>query len=64
MIEQVVARGYNPPKREHILDWMSKPEFPTCPTPDDTQACNVYQDVEFPKQVDEKIHAYYDQGNG
>jgi hypothetical protein len=64
LIEQVEARGYNPPKRERILEWMQKQEFPICPNPDDAQACNVYKDVEFPKQVYDKIHAYYDQGNG
>lgn len=51
LIQQVVDRGYNPPKRERILDWMKKQEFPICPHPDDAQACNVYRDVEFPKQV-------------
>lgn len=35
LIQQVAARGYNPPKRERVLDWMSKQEFPICPHPDD-----------------------------
>jgi len=60
----VEARGYNPPKREHILDWMSKQEFRKCPTPEDAQSCTVWKGVEFPKQFYDKIHAYYDQGNG
>ncbi len=64
LIQQVVNRGYNPPKRERILDWMKKQEFPICPHPDDAQACNVYRDVEFPKQVYDKIHAYYEEANG
>ncbi len=64
LIEEVEARGYNPPKRQRIMDWMSKQEFPICPNPDDAQACNVYRDVEFPKRVYDKIHAYYDQANG
>jgi len=64
LIEQVEARGYNPPKRERIMEWMSKQDFPICPHPDDSQACNVYRDIEFPKQVYDKIHAYYDQANG
>lgn len=58
------ARGYNPPKRDRILDWMSKQEFPKCPTPEDAQACTVCKGVEFPKQVYDKIHAYYDQWHG
>ena len=64
LIEQVAARGYNPPKRERILEWMQKQEFPICPHPDDAQACNVYREIEFPKQVYDKIHAYYEGANG
>ncbi len=64
LIEQVEARGYNPPKRQRIMDWMSQQEFPICPHPDDAQACNVYREIKFPKQVYDKIHAYYDQANG
>ena len=64
LIQQVADRGYNPPKRERILEWMSKQEFPICPHPDDAQACNVYRELEFPKQVYDKIHAYYEQANG
>ena len=64
LIQQVTERGYNPPKRERILEWMSKQEFPICPHPDDAQACNVYRELEFPKQVYDKIHAYYEQANG
>lgn len=43
---------------------MSKQEFPKCPTPEDAQACTVGKGVEFPKQVYDKIHAYYDQWHG
>ena len=64
LIEQVAARGYNPPKRERILEWMQKQEFPICPHPDDAQACNVYREIDFPKQVYDKIHAYYEGANG
>lgn len=64
LIEQVASRGYNPPKRERIMEWMQKQEFPLCPHPDDAQACNLYRDIEFPKQVYDKIHSYYEQANG
>ena len=64
LIEQVAARGYNPPKRERIMEWMQKQEFPLCPHPDDSQACNLYRDIEFPKQVYDKIHNYYEHANG
>src|SRR5690242_729729 len=28
LVEQVNARGYNPPKRERVLEWMEKQGFP------------------------------------
>src|SRR4051812_34519209 len=59
LVEQVKARGYNPPKRERILEWMQKQEFPICPHPEDANACNVYGDIDFPKDVYEKIKSYY-----
>ena len=64
LIEQVEARGYNPPERKRILEWMHNQEFLICPNLDDAQACNVNKDVAFPRQVYEKIHAYYDQWHG
>src|ERR1051326_3325452 len=42
LVDQVESRGYNPPKRERILEWMSKQEFPVCPDPRDPSQCNVY----------------------
>ena len=62
LIQQVEARGYNPPKRERILDWMSQQEFPICHAPDDQGACNVYKNLEFPPEVYEKISSYYQHG--
>lgn len=59
LVEQVEARGYNPPKRERILEWMSKQDFPICPNSDDPKACNVYGDIDFPREVYEKIKSYY-----
>src|SRR4051812_28137867 len=32
LVEQVQSRGYNPPKRERILEWQERQEFPICPT--------------------------------
>lgn len=60
LFEQVNARGYNPPKRERILEWMSKQEFPICPNPDDPQGCNIYKDLDLPKEVYDKIAGYYE----
>jgi hypothetical protein len=30
---QVEERGYNPPRRERILEWQSQQDFPICRTP-------------------------------
>ena len=59
-VMQVEARGYNPPKRERILEWQGQQEFPICPTPDDPEACNVYTELEFPQEVYEEIEEYWE----
>jgi hypothetical protein len=59
LIAQVEARDYNPPKRERILEWMRKQEFPICPAPDDPGQCNVYRNLEFPKEVYDRINRFH-----
>lgn len=61
LVEQVEARGYNPPKRERILEWMQKQDFEICPNSGDAGACNVYRDLEFPQETYEKISSFYQQ---
>jgi hypothetical protein len=56
LLAQVSARDYNPPKRERVLDWMSRQKFPICPDPDQ---CNVYKSLDFPKEIYDKIQGYY-----
>jgi len=60
LIKQVEARGYNPPKRERILEWMSQQEFPICHAPEDQGSCNVYKNLDFPPEVYEKISSFYE----
>jgi hypothetical protein len=62
LVRQVEARGYNPPKRERILEWMDQQKFPICHDPDDQGACNVYKNLNFPPEVYEKISSYYQEG--
>ena len=62
LLRQVEARGYNPPKRERILEWMSRQEFPICTAPEDPSQCNVYRNLEFPKQVYDRISEFYENG--
>jgi hypothetical protein len=61
LVRQVQARNYNPPKRERILEWQERQEFPICPNPDDPGACNVYRDIQFPDGVYEEIEEFYEQ---
>ena len=61
LIKQVEAHGYNPPKRERVLEWMSQQEFPICQSPDDQASCNVYKNLDFPPEVYEKIASFYEQ---
>ena len=62
LLRQIDARGYNPPKRERILDWMSRQEFPICPEPEDRSQCNVYRNLRFPEEVYQKIAEFYENG--
>jgi DNA primase large subunit len=61
LIQQVESRGYNPPKRERVLDWDNKQEFPICPDSNDPNACNVYRNLELPEDVYRDIQRYREQ---
>jgi hypothetical protein len=61
LVQQVVTRDYSPPKRERILEWQTQQDFPICPTPEDPDACNVYQDLAFPERVFQHIEEYREQ---
>ena len=62
-ISQVEARNYTPPKRERILEWMRKQDFPVCPEPEDPSQCNVYRNLDFPQDVYNRINEFYVNGN-
>lgn len=59
IVAQVEGHGYNPPKRERILEWMDQQDFPICHDPEDRGECNVYKNLQFPPEVYEKISWYY-----
>ena len=61
LVQQVIARGYNPPRRERILEWQNEQEFPICPDPDDPNACNVYRELDLPEEVFEHIEEFREQ---
>ena len=60
LLKQVEVRDYNPPKRERILDWMQRQKFPICPDTEDPGQCNVYRNLEFPKEIYDKIAQFYE----
>ena len=61
LVKQVKDHDYNPPRRERILEWQAKQEFPICPNPDDPDACNVYKELDLPDRVFEHIEEYREQ---
>ena len=58
MVQQVQDKGYSPPRREKILEFQSQQDFPICPEPDDPDACNAYNELQFPDEVYESIQEY------
>lgn len=60
LIRQVEGKDYNPPKRDRILEWQQRQEFPICPNSDDPDSCNVYKDLQFPEEIYEHISDYYE----
>jgi uncharacterized protein YozE (UPF0346 family) len=60
LLAQVNARDYNPPKRERVLEWMSKQKFPICPEASDPDQCNVYRNLDFPKEIYDRIQDYHE----
>ena len=60
LVEQVNARGYNPPRRERILEWQQRQDFPICPNAEDPRAGNVYRDLTFPNDVYQDIEEFHE----
>jgi predicted Ser/Thr protein kinase len=60
MVEQVVERGYSPPKRERLLEWQAKQDYPIIADPDDPAAGNLYRDLEFPDDTYDHISEYHE----
>ena len=61
MVQQVEDKGYSPPRREKILEFQNQQDFQICPNPDDPDACNVYNELQFPDEVYESIQEYQEQ---
>jgi hypothetical protein len=61
MVQQVEDKGYSPPRREKILEFQNQQDFQICPNPDDPDACNVYNELQFPDEVYESIQESQEQ---
>lgn len=61
MLTQVEAHGYNPPRRERILEWQSQQEFPILPHPEDPDCGNLYRNLRFPDAIYGNIEQYQEQ---
>ena len=58
LVQQVEEKNYSPPKRDKILEYQKQQDFDICPNPDDPDACNPYQELDFPDEVFETIQEY------
>jgi hypothetical protein len=58
LVQQVEEKGYNPPRRDRIVEWQEQQDFQICPNPDDPGACNVYNELTFPDGLYEDIQEY------
>ena len=58
MLRQVEGRDYNPPRRDKILEYQSKQDFPIIPNIDDPDSGNLYRNLKFPDQIYDHIGHY------
>jgi hypothetical protein len=61
LVLQVKAHGYNPPRRERILQWQKMQDFPICPNPEDPNGCNVYRELRFPEDIYNHIDEFWEE---
>ena len=59
-MHQVTDAGYSPPGPGKIRKWQQEQDFPILPEGHDaTDDANLYQDLDFPPEVYEKIESYH-----
>lgn len=61
MVREVIDAGYSPPKRDKILDFQSRQDYPIVENADDPDAGNVYKHLRFPDEVYHHIEHYREQ---
>ena len=61
LVHQVIEAGYSPPGPRKIREWNEKQDFPILPPDHDSvDDANVYQDLDFPEAVYNKISSYHE----
>ncbi len=58
LLRQVEGRDYSPPRRDKILEYQTKQEFPILPNPEDPDCGNLYRNLKFPDAIYEHIGHY------
>ena len=58
LVQQVREKGYNPPRRDRIIEWQKEQDFDICPNPEHPDACNIYNELQFPDDLYESIQEY------
>ena len=61
LLHQVAEADYTPPKAETIRGYEEKQDFQILANPDDPDAGNVYQDLDFPESVYTSISEYHEE---
>ena len=61
LLLHVAERGYNPPRRERILEHQSRDGFQIIPDAENPDSGNLYRELQFPDAVYEDISEYYEE---
>ena len=61
LVHQVQQADDSPPRREKIMEYQGKQEFPILPDVGGPDEGNVYRDLEFPQHVYDHIQEYHQQ---
>jgi hypothetical protein len=60
-VQQLTERGYNPPRRERILEMQAHQKYQIIENPGDPDSGNLYRELRFPDEVYEDINEYYEE---
>ena len=61
LVRQLTERGYNPPRRERILQMQAQQDFAIIENPHDPDSGNLYRELQFPEEIYEDINEYHEE---